>query len=140
MDARLGEIIRDKLIASAEVEIPAMTRRHTDRPRISNKAIVAIGMRRSGKTTWLRQCQLSYRQEGVAPENLVFFNFEDERLQNFPASQLQLIIDTQNRLYPYLGKEKRVLFFDEIQLVSGWEVFIRRLLDEGEFEIYLSGS
>jgi predicted AAA+ superfamily ATPase len=82
-----------------------MTRRHTGRPRISNKAIVAIGMRRSGKTTWLHQCQQSYRQEGVAPENLIFFNFEDERLQNFPASQLQLIIDTQNRLYPYRGKE-----------------------------------
>ncbi len=140
MDIRLGEIIKDKLIASAEAEIPAMTRRHTGRPSIFNKAIVAIGMRRSGKTTWLHQCQQSYRQQGMAPENLVFFNFEDERLQDFPASQLQLIIDTQNRLYPYQGKEKRVLFFDEIQLVSGWEVFIRRLLDEGEFEIYLSGS
>ncbi len=140
MEVRLDEIIKDKLIASAEARIPAMTARDIGRPGIANKAVVAIGMRRSGKTTWLHQCRQSYRDQGMPPENLIFFNFEDERLQQFPAADLQLILDTQNRLYPHKGTEKRVIFFDEIQLVSGWEVFIRRLLDEGEFEIYLSGS
>lgn len=140
MNIQILEVIKDKLNASAARAIPEMTMRQISIPDIANKAIVAIGMRRSGKTTWLHQRQREYLQQGYSQENLIFFNFEDERLQDFPVSQLQTILDTQNRLFPYQGEKKRVLFFDEIQVVAGWEAFIRRLLDEGEYEIYLSGS
>lgn len=32
------------------------------------------------------------------------------------------------------------LYLDEIQVVPGWEKFVRRLLDEGEHEVFVSGS
>lgn len=140
MNNEVERIIAEKLISSAEADLPPMTQRDVEAPSIGNKAIVAIGMRRSGKTTWLHQCQRKYLDQGYSPEDLVFFNFEDERLHGFSAIQLQSIIDTQNRLYPQKSSRKRVLFFDEIQLVSGWEMFVRRILDEGDHEIYLSGS
>lgn len=140
MNNEVERIIAEKLISSMETPPPPMTQREVETPFIENKAIVAIGMRRTGKTTWLHQCQQKYIDQGYAAEDLVFFNFEDERLQGFSATQLQSIIDTQNRLYPQKSSNKRVLFFDEIQLVSGWEMFVRRILDEGEYDIYLSGS
>ena len=140
MNNEVERIIAEKLISSAKADLPPMTQREVEAPLIENKAIVAIGMRRTGKTTWLHQCQRKYIEQGYDPEDLVFFNFEDERLQGFSAIQLQSIIDTQNRLYPQRSSNKRVLFFDEIQLVPEWEMFVRRILDEGEHEVYLSGS
>jgi len=137
---QIQEIVKDKLISSAESAVPAMTPRHKTAPTIRNKAIVAIGMRRTGKTTWLHQCQQTYLGRGYTKEDLVFFNFEDERLADLQASQLQLILDIQERLYPNTSGIKRVLFFDEIQLIENWEQFIRRILDEGQYEVYLSGS
>ena len=135
-----NEIIREKIIASVESLLPGLTLRDIHLPAIERKAVVAIGMRRSGKTTWLHQCQLDYLQHGCSREDLLYFNFEDERLQGFPAEDLQIILDTQSRLFPRQGNCKRVLFMDEIQLVPGWEMFIRRILDEGGYDIYLSGS
>ena len=126
---QVQDIIKDKLIASTESSVPKMTKRHKEAPTISNKAIVAIGMRRTGKTTWLHQCQQKYLDQGYAKADLIFFNFEDERLADLQATQLQLILDIQERLYPNESGIKRVLFFDEIQLVNNWEQFIRRLLD-----------
>jgi predicted AAA+ superfamily ATPase len=140
MNSQVSDIVKEKLIASAEAPLRVMTHREVSRPTITNKAIVVIGMRRTGKTTWLHQCRREYFKRGYAQEDLVFFSFEDERLPTFCGTELQSILDMQNRLFPKTGAGKRILFFDEIQLVSGWEMFVRRLLDEGEFEIYLSGS
>jgi len=140
MTLPINEIIREKIITSVESHLPELTPRDIHLPAIERKAIVAIGMRRSGKTTWLHQRQLDYLQHGYSREDLLYFNFEDERLQDFQAADLQLILDAQNRLFPQKGGAKRILFMDEIQLVPGWEMFIRRILDEGEYDIYLSGS
>ncbi len=140
MNRQVSDIVKEKLIASAEMPLRVMTPREVGRPAITNKAIVAIGMRRTGKTTWLHQCRREYFERGYSQEDLVFFSFEDERLPTFSGTELQSILDMQNRLFPRKDAAKRILFFDEIQLVSGWEMFIRRLLDEGESEIYLAGS
>jgi predicted AAA+ superfamily ATPase len=45
------------------------------------------------------------------------------------------------RLNPAWRDTRRACFFlDEIQLISGWEMFARRLLDSENIELYLSGS
>ena len=140
MTISIHEIIKDKIIMSVESQLPRLTPRDIHVPVINRKAVVAIGMRRSGKTTWLHQLQLDYLNRGFKREDLLYFNFEDERLQGFQAADLQAILDTQNRLFPRKEGSRRTLFMDEIQLVPGWELFVRRILDEGEYDIYLSGS
>lgn len=140
MEDQISELIKGKLIVSAEAPLPEFTRRQIELPDIANKAIVAIGMRRAGKTTWLHQCRSDFMAQGIPAENLIFFNFEDERLGDFKALHLHRIIEIQDRLFPHSNPKERVLFFDEIQLVPGWETFIRRLLDEGDTKIFLSGS
>lgn len=51
-----------------------------------------------------------------------------------------LIPDTHLRLFPDPASEPVTLFLDEIQLVPGWETFVRRLLDTPGHEVFLSGS
>lgn len=93
--------------------------------------IVITGLRRSGKSTLLRQIVQRYYPKG----DFYYVNFEDERLLKFPASEF-------NRLYEALvglfGKNKTFLI-DEIQNVAGFESFVRRFSDEG-FKFFITGS
>jgi hypothetical protein len=50
------------------------------------------------------------------------------------AADLHKVVDVHARLFPPSAEEKVVFFFDEIQLVPGWEQFCRRLLDSGTHE------
>ena len=117
-----------------------LTRREIVVPEIAGKAVAVIGMRRAGKTTFLHQCRADLASQGRAPGQLLYFNFEDERLGDFQASDLHRVVDAHARLFPPSVGEKTAFFFDEIQLVPGWEQFCRRLLDSGTCEIFISGS
>jgi predicted AAA+ superfamily ATPase len=77
---------------------------------------------------------------GVARNRLLYLNFEDDRLSGFTQKDLQWIPEAFFALNPDNRKETCHFFFDEIQLVPGWETFIRRLLDDGKIEITLTGS
>lgn len=93
------------------------------------QAVIITGMRRSGKSTLLRQIM-----SGLA-DDFYYFNFEDERLINFRAEDFN---DLYECLLETRGQHK-LFFFDEIQNVSGWERFVRRLQDSGN-KFYITGS
>ncbi|MEO6595929.1 MAG: ATP-binding protein [Planctomycetota bacterium] len=98
-------------------------------------------MRRAGKTTFLFQCLADRLAQGVERERLVYFNFEDERLGGLQAADLGVILDEYYRAFPQHRRINRVTWcFDEIQLVPGWEKFVRRVLDAENVEIFVSGS
>jgi len=68
-------------------------------------------------------------------------NFEGERLVGITAGHLHPIIEGYYRRYPEARAAKRVMWcFDEIQVVPGWERFVRRLLDTEKVDIYVTGS
>lgn len=140
MEVQFSQIIQDKVLASAEAALPELTRRDTALPSVKNKAIAVIGMRRAGKTSYLYQCRADLVAAGRTPSRLIYFNFEDERLSGFGANQLHLIPDNHLRLFPEPTNESVTFFLDEIQTVTGWETFVRRLLDTPGYEIFLSGS
>jgi len=137
----LREAIQQKLGDSFEMPFPPMTRREAKVPAVPGKAHAVIGMRRAGKTTFLLQCLADRLATGSTREGLVYFNFEDERLGDLEAIDLGLILDEFYRAKPDLRRNTRVTWcFDEIQVVSGWERFIRRMMDSENVEIFLSGS
>ena len=77
--------MRTRIVDGLQMEIPDTTRRDIYIPNIPNKVLAVIGMRRSGKTTFLTQC-LSDRLSGGTPrESLLYINFEDERLMEMPG-------------------------------------------------------
>lgn len=133
-------ILQEKILASLEAPLPELTRRDARVPAMPGKAMVVIGMRRSGKTSFLHQQRSDLIAAGRSPQRLVYFNFEDERLAGLEASRLGLIPETHLRLFPDPSPEPVTFFLDEIQIVPGWETFARRMLDEGGHELYLSGS
>ena len=140
MEGQLVDVLREKILAAVELPPPALTRRDVRLPQFRNKAFAVIGMRRAGKTTFLHQCRADLKALGRRPEQLVYFNFEDERLGDMTARQLSLIPETHARLFPKTADGPVTFFLDEIQHVPGWEVFARRLLDTSGYELFLSGS
>lgn len=140
MEVQFEAILREKLIAAADMSPPALTRRDAALPGLPGKAMAVIGMRRAGKTSFLHQCRADLLAAGRSPNRLIYFNFEDERLAGLDVADLHLIPDLHLRLFPEPAQEPVTLFLDEIQLVPGWERFVRRLLDTPGHEIFLSGS
>ncbi len=137
----MKEIIKQKIIDGITMPIPEFTKRDVRLPKVSGKAYAVIGMRRAGKTTFLWQVLSERIAQGMPRETLVYLSFEDERLTDISASELHLFVEEYYRLYPeWRDKYKIVFFLDEIQVVKGWEVFTRRILDTEKVEIFLSGS
>ena len=73
--------------------------------------MAVIGMRRSGKTTFLWQCLGERLEAGTPRDALLYFNFEDERLADMTAQELQLVVEEYFSLHPERRDSKRVTFF-----------------------------
>lgn len=137
----LHPVLAEKLNeAIAPVKTATWTRRDAQLPGIPGKVHSVIGMRRAGKTTYLRQLQEERRAE-VAVERAVYISFDDDRLAGIGVDQLGALLEEYYRVHPALrGRETVHWYFDEIQLVPGWERFARRVLDTERCGLVVSGS
>ena len=97
-------------------------------PVDSRKIISLIGVRRSGKTFLLYSLINQLRQE-LDPRNIVYINFEDDRLYPLELKDLDDLIEGYFELYPQKRDEQVYLFLDEVQNVPEWERFVRRFYD-----------
>jgi len=141
MKDHFRQIIHQKIVDAIAAPPPTLTRRDTWLPKVANKATAVIGMRRAGKTSLLWQIMTDRQAQGTAPEGLLYFSFEDERLAGLQAADLSIVLEEYYRLYPEWRDQRRAAFFlDEIQLVPGWEQFARRMLDSESVDLFLSGS
>ena len=95
----------------------------------SETIVVVSGIRRCGKSTLLSQIRNENREKDY------YMNFDDERLIRFSVDHFQLLHETFIELFGI----QRTFYFDEIQNISGWERFVRRLHDEG-CKVFLTGS
>ena len=96
---------------------------------------VFVGVRQAGKSYTLYQQMQRKLEEGNPVENLVYINFDDERLHGMSADQLDLILQANYSV----RNTKPTFFFDEIQNVGGWENFARRLANQ-KYQVYITGS
>lgn len=141
MKGEIQEVLRLKLSDALTAGIPELTRREIRLPEVPGKALAVIGMRRSGKTSFLSQCLSDLLAAGEPRESLVMLNFEDDRLAGMQAGDLSFLLESYYLLHPEFRDQTRVTFFlDEIQLVPGWEAFARRILDSEKVRLFLSGS
>ncbi len=137
----MREIIRQKIVDGTASAAPPLTRRDVSMPRVPGKAKAVIGMRRTGKTTFLWQVMADRLAGGMPREGILYFNFEDERLVGMTGAELNLLVEEYFRLYPERRDRRETVFLlDEIQVAGGWEAFARRLIDEERVELFLSGS
>jgi len=130
-------IIMDFQEARRETGVP----RRLAIERVPGKATVCIGVRRSGKSTYLFQLIEHLLASGIPRENILYLNFFDDRLHNLRSDNLGLIAEAYFALYPEKKNTETVYcFFDEIQEVPGWEPFVERLMRTEKCEVTLTGS
>ena len=137
----LHPVLAEKLNAAMMATPPApLTRRDVRLPQVPGKVHAVIGMRRAGKTTFLRQL-LDEQRAASGIERAVYLSFDDDRLTGLDTAQLGFLLEEFYRRHPALrGKQVVHWFLDEIQLVPGWERFVRRVLDSERVEVVVSGS
>jgi predicted AAA+ superfamily ATPase len=133
----LKEIILDFKEGALSTGIP----RSLELTQVSGKATICIGARRSGKSTLMLQQVQKLLDSGVSPENFLYLNFFDDRLHNLRHDKLAVILEAYFSLYPEKkNSEKVYCFFDEIQIIDGWEPFIDRVMRTENSEVYITGS
>lgn len=100
----------------------------TGRFTATGAIVVITGIRRCGKSTLMRQMAHQYSE-------FLYVNFDDDRLMDFTLADFPTLMLVFEKTSPGV----KVLFIDEIQNVTGWERFIRRIHDEG-YKVFLTGS
>lgn len=100
-----------------------------------NANYVLVGIRRAGKSYMLYQHIQHLVANGHSIEEMLFINFEDERISDIRKEDLYLILEAYRELFAF----QPIIFLDEIQNVDGWEHFARRLADE-KYRVFITGS
>jgi predicted AAA+ superfamily ATPase len=114
-----------------------------DLPLRPASVIVITGPRRCGKTYLIYQLIDHFCSNPIAPvprQQLLYINFEDDRLFPLDVSDLAAIPEAYFELYPDNRDKEIFIFLDEIQQVEGWQLFLRRLLDHDNMRLIITGS
>jgi predicted AAA+ superfamily ATPase len=106
----------------------------------TQKVISLIGLRRAGKTFYFYQLINNLIEDSINPSQILYINFEDDRILPLNVKELNTILEAYYELYPENTSETLYLFFDEIQNIHNWELFIRRVHDKKNARIYITGS
>lgn len=128
-------------IAMRQAEFPTDLKKRESMLPIEEGRIVTIpGVRRCGKSSRMEIVVNELMRKGVGRERFLWIGFDDERLVRMNANDLDLIIQAYREMYPDIDMSSVYMFFDEIQLIDGWEYFIIRLYKHYSKNIYISGS
>ena len=100
-----------------------------------NANYVLIGLRRAGKSTLLYKIVKDLVEKGIEWNQIIYINFEDERLAEFSLNDFNDLLSVQAELSDKTG----YFFLDEIQNIEGWEKFARRMSDSKE-HTFITGS
>ncbi len=96
---------------------------------------VFVGLRHAGKSYLMFQQIARLLAQGHKREEILYFNFEDDRIDSLDVQDLDLI----KTCYEEMFDQRPIFFLDEIQLVDRWEKFARRLADQ-KYQVYITGS
>jgi predicted AAA+ superfamily ATPase len=100
-----------------------------------NANYVVVGLRRAGKSTLLYKIVQDLIKNGTDWNQIIYINFEDERLSEFSITDFNDILSVQAEM----SDKKGWFFLDEVQNIEGWEKFARRMADSKE-HTFITGS
>jgi predicted AAA+ superfamily ATPase len=138
---KMIEILKEIILDDQEMANDTGVERHLKIETVQGKATVCIGVRRSGKSTFMRQIIEKLQKEGIPSTSIVHINFFDDRLHFLKEQGLSQIIDAYYQLFPEKKNKETVYFFlDEIQTIPEWELFVERLMRTEKCQVYITGS
>lgn len=128
-------------IAMRQAEFPTdLIKRENQLPVNCGKIVTIPGVRRCGKTSRMEATVNDLLASGVKREQFLWVSFDDERLVRMTSDDLYLVIEAYREMFPDMEMASVYMFFDEIQLIEGWEYFVMRLYKHYSKNIYISGS
>jgi hypothetical protein len=108
---------------------------------ISGGQIVTLpGVRRCGKSTRMELAINDLLKAGVPRENILWIGFDDERFAQCSVSELDMILDAYREMFPKIPLKDVWMFFDELPLVEGWELFALRVFKSYCKNMFICGS
>lgn len=126
----MKELLKHIIFDQRERDLSTMVEREIDQRLVLSPEILVIsGIRRCGKSVLLQQIRSQQAEQDF------YLNFDDERLINFEVDNFQTLYEAFIELFG----EQKTFYFDEIQNISGWERFVRRLYDNG-CKVFITGS
>lgn len=108
--------------------------------RIPKKATIVTGVRRSGKSIFEQIYMQNLLKNGIKKEQICFIDFSDDRLFELRNSEPSIVAQSYYELFPENHWETVYFFFDEIQYLNHWELFVNRLQTTEKCEINITGS
>ena len=117
------QVIKDAVIVDRDIELE------------KNVNYVLVGLRRAGKTTMLYKRVQDLIKEGIEWNQIIYINFDDERLIDFKLSDFDDILLVAEEM----SSKKHYFYFDEIQNVDDWEKFAIRVVNQG-YKVDITGS
>ena len=128
-------------IAMRQAEFPTdLKPREAQLPIDSGKIVTVPGVRRCGKSSKMEMVINDLLSKGVDRKRFLWIGFDDERLVTMNSTELNQIVEAYQEMYPDIEMSSVYMFFDEIQLIDGWEYFVMRLYKHYTKNIYISGS
>ena len=108
---------------------------------LEGRDIITIpGVRRCGKSCRMEVAINALLKRGVARQNILWIGFDDERFAQMKDTELNLILESYRELYPDTDLKDVWMFFDELPLVQGWELFVLRVYKSYCRHIFICGS
>lgn len=100
-----------------------------------------MGPRRIGKSTLLHQLIEALLKQGVSPQRLIYYSFDDPALLRHGAQGGELLDDLMNHLARSENPGNAYLFLDEVQRFDRWELYLKKYYDlRFPIRIVISGS
>lgn len=135
----MNELIRTILLEWQNKELPKIIRRELDLSSyldLKVKKIISLtGFRRTGKT-YLFFGLIEKLLCNFSKKEIVYINFEDERIP-LKTEFLTLLLPAIEEVYGALPK---YLFLDELQNIPNWSKWLRRITDQYDIQILVTGS
>lgn len=133
--------IFQSIIALHQEEIPlSLHERSLQLPLNKQRIVTVTGVRRCGKSSLLHLTINRLLASGVDKEQILYIGFDDERLANMDVSDFDEILQAYRLMYPDRPLSSVYMFFDEILIVKGWELFVLRVYKSYCKNVYVTGS
>ena len=129
------------LIALSQAELPfERIEREIELPVQPELIITVPGVRRAGKSSLLMLAVNKLLASGVKREQILWVNFDDERLDRMPTEELDEVLQAYREMFPEIELKDVYMFFDEIQNIDGWDLFVLRVFKSYCRNVYVTGS
>ena len=124
-----------------QADIPFDVKNRAEALPLEGSDIITIpGVRRCGKSSRMEIAVNALLARGVARENILWIGLDDERFAQMKDSELDLILESYRELHPDTELKDVWMFFDELPLVEGWELFVLRVYKSYCKHIFICGS